>query len=116
AASGLAPRKVQGRRYTDDATLEIVVRVLKEINAAIETDIRELGGRAVGLHSGSLQCLFGDRLRLSGQDGNEVDLGRVGTVTRVDGGLIANFCAGGVVPVIPSLAVDSEVGWRNINA
>src|SRR5437879_7946362 len=73
AAAGLEPRKVQGRRYTDDATLEIVVRVLKEINADIETEIRELGGRAVGLHSGSLQCLFGDRLRLSGQDGNEVD-------------------------------------------
>src|SRR5437667_6004177 len=94
AASGLEPRKVQGRRYTDDATLAIVVRVLKEINAAIETQIRDLGGRAVGLHSGSLQCLFGDRLRLSGQDGNEVDLGRVGTVTRVDDALVSNFCAG----------------------
>src|SRR5207237_7895523 len=116
AESGLAPRKVQGRRYTDDATLAIVVRVLKEINAAIETDIRELGGRAVGLHSGSLQCLFGDRLRLSGQDGNEVDLGRVGAVTRVDHALISNFCAGGVVPVIPSLALDAEGAWLNVNA
>src|SRR5438876_5035305 len=28
AASGLTPRKVQGRRYTDDATLAILVRVL----------------------------------------------------------------------------------------
>src|SRR5205823_9679520 len=92
------------------------VRVLKEINAAIETDIRELGGRAVGLHSGSLQCLFGDRLRLSGQDGNEVDLGRVGAVTRVDDALISNFCAGGVVPVIPSLALDGDGAWLNVNA
>src|SRR5689334_11170676 len=32
AAAGIEPRKVQGRRYTDDATLEIVVRVLGEIN------------------------------------------------------------------------------------
>src|SRR5438270_2215024 len=33
-AAGLVPRKVRGRRYTDDATLSIVVRVLlKEINA-----------------------------------------------------------------------------------
>src|SRR5213082_1320564 len=32
--AGLVPRKVQGRRYTDEATLEIVVRVLREeINA-----------------------------------------------------------------------------------
>src|SRR5271163_3704765 len=37
AAAGLVPRKVQGRRYTDDATLSIVVRVLlTEINAGIE--------------------------------------------------------------------------------
>src|SRR5437899_1497503 len=46
AASGLTPRKVQGRRYTDDATLALVVRVLvEEINAAIESQIRQLGGR-----------------------------------------------------------------------
>ena len=37
AAAGLTPRKVQGRRYTDEATLAIVVQVLlKEINADIE--------------------------------------------------------------------------------
>src|SRR5215475_13623855 len=65
AAAGLKPRKVQGRRYTDDATLEIVVRVLlDEINADLVSQIRQLGGRAVGLHSGSLQCLFGERLKL----------------------------------------------------
>src|SRR6516225_11766728 len=31
AAAGLRPRKVQGRRITDEATLEIVVRVLKDL-------------------------------------------------------------------------------------
>src|SRR5829696_4971856 len=35
AEAGLTPKKVAGRRYTDDATLEIVVRVLKEINAGL---------------------------------------------------------------------------------
>ena len=36
AEAGLVPRKVLGRRYTDDATLDIVVRVLlDEINADI---------------------------------------------------------------------------------
>ena len=50
AAAGLHPRKVQGRRVTDDATLDIVVRVLvHEINAGIVRQVRELGGRAVGL-------------------------------------------------------------------
>src|SRR6266436_7944036 len=54
AAAGLKPRKVQGRRYTDDETLAIVVRVLlQEINTDIEKQIRRLGGRAVGPHLGS---------------------------------------------------------------
>jgi acetylglutamate kinase len=117
AESGLQPRKVQGRRYTDDATLDIVVRVLlKEINAGIEAQIRQLGGRAVGPHLGSFQYLFGERLRLRGDDGQPIDLGRVGCVTRVDSDLLRDFCAAGVVPVIASVALDADGGWLNVNA
>src|SRR6185295_484298 len=83
ADAGLKPRKVLGRRYTDDATLAIVVRVLmQEINLDIERRIRELGGRAVGPHLGSIHYLFGEKLTLPGPDGKPVDLGRVGQVTR----------------------------------
>jgi acetylglutamate kinase len=114
AEAGLAPRKVQGRRYTDEETLAIVVRVLQETCAQIEAQIRELGGRAVGLHSGSLQCLFGERLFLDGPGGDRIDLGRVGRVTRVEKDLITDLCAAGVVPVIPSLARDAA-GWLNVN-
>jgi acetylglutamate kinase len=117
AAAGLEPRKVQGRRYTDDATLEIVVRVLlKEINADIEGKIRQLGGRAVGAHLGSFEFLQGQRLTLPGADGAPIDLGRVGRVTEVDGELIRDFCAAGVIPIIPSLALDVNGGWLNVNA
>ncbi len=116
AAAGLATRKVQGRRYTDDATLAIVVRVLlQEINADIERQIRELGGRAVGAHLGSLHYLRGEPLQLSGPDG-PIDLGRVGRVTQVDTALIRDFCAAAVVPIIPSLAVADDGDWLNINA
>jgi acetylglutamate kinase len=117
AASGLKPRKVQGRRYTDEATLDIVVRVLlREINAGIEAQIRQLGGRAVGAHLGSFHYLFGEQLYLTGAGGDRIDLGRVGKVTRVDRALLQDFCAAGVVPVIPSLAVDDEGRWLNVNA
>src|SRR3954470_24623056 len=45
AASGLQPRKIQGRRYTDAATLDIVANVLlNEINADLVRQIRQLGG------------------------------------------------------------------------
>src|SRR5262249_24527001 len=111
------PRKVQGRRYTDEETLNIVVRVLlKEINAGIEAQIRQFGGRAVGPHLGSFQYLFGEQLLLPGGDGQPIDLGRVGRVTRVDADLIRDFCAAGVVPVIASVALDAEGNWLNVNA
>ncbi len=117
AASGLVPLKIQGRRYTDDATLGIVVSVLTgDVNAGIVRQIRDLGGRAVGLHTGTLQALHGERLTLPNPGGAPVDLGRVGQVTRVDAGLIGDFANAGVVPVIPSLAYDADGGWLNVNA
>src|SRR5262245_24733452 len=115
-AEGLEPRKVHGRRITDDQTLQIVVRILKELSGSIEAQIRRLGGRAIALCTGSLQCLFGEKLFLHDTTGEPVDLGRVGHVTRVDHELLSDFCAAGVVPVIPSLAQDSDAGWLNINA
>lgn len=117
AEAGLKPRKVLGRRYTDDDTLAIVVRVLmQDINLDIEQRIRALGGRAVGPHLGALHYLHGEKLMLPGPDGAPVDLGRVGKVTRVDVELIRDFCAAGVVPVIPCLAIDAEGKWLNVNA
>jgi acetylglutamate kinase len=116
ADAGLQPRKVQGRRYTDAETLQIVVRVLQKTCTDIEAEIRRLGGRAVSLHSGSLQCLFGERLTLPNPEGRPFDLGHVGRVTRVERDLISDFCAASVVPVIPSLALGPDGGWLNVNA
>src|SRR5205823_12434920 len=60
--------------------------------------------------------LFGERLSLEGPGGDRIDLGHVGRVTRVDRALLEDFCAAGVVPVIPSLALDDAGGWLNVNA
>ena len=117
AVSGLQAKKIQGRRYTDDATLDIVVRVLNdEINTAIVRQLRELGGKAFGLHSSTSQALFGERLLLNGANGEKIDLGRVGQVTRVDTELINDCSRAGAIPVIPSLAHDAQGGWLNVNA
>ncbi|MCX7701892.1 MAG: acetylglutamate kinase [Gemmataceae bacterium] len=117
AQAGLRPVKVQGRRVTDPETLAIVVRVLcHEINADMVRQIRDLGGRAVGMHTGPMQALFGEKLWLPGERGEPIDLGRVGRVTRVDRRLIDDFCAGGVIPVIPSVALDGNGEWLNVNA
>ena len=115
--AGLEARFVQGRRYTDDATLEIVARVLaEEINVDIVRHITKYGGRAMGLHHRSTQCLFGQKLMLQDPKVGEVDLGRVGEVTDVEVATIENACLAGIVPVLPSLAEDDDGNLLNVNA
>ncbi len=117
--AGLQARFVLGRRYTDDAALEIVARVLaEEINLDITQHIHKFGGRAAGLHHKTTQCLFGQRLTLRDGENGVIDLGRVGDVTEVDVEPIENLCLAGVVPVLPSLAedLDDETKLLNVNA
>jgi acetylglutamate kinase len=112
AAAGLEPKKVAGRRYTDDATLEIVVRVLGELNRGIVKQIADLGGAAHSVTKADEFPIRGERLLLPGLDLQPVELGRVGKPTSV-----AAFAPHDHIPVIPSLAVSSDDGgWLNVNA
>jgi acetylglutamate kinase len=120
AEAKIEPRFIHGRRYTDDATLKIVERVLAgDINETIAARIEELGGRAMPLNFAGEQnnnVLFGERLTLKGENGESVDLGHVGRVTRVDRDTVENLCYAGQVPVIPSMC-ETETGERlNVNA
>ena len=106
-AAGIDSRFVRGRRYTDERSLGIVARVLvDEINDSIVAQIEQLGGRAAGLHHQTSQCLYGRQIFLDDDSGRPLDLGRVGEVMEVDTRLIHNLTTAGVVPVIPSLAMD----------
>ncbi|MBP90085.1 MAG: acetylglutamate kinase [Planctomycetaceae bacterium] len=114
--AGIESRFVQGRRYTDEATLGIVERVLaSEVNERIARGIEELGGRAMTLSFQATNVLFGKRIQLDGDDG-PVDLGNVGHVTRVDRMTIDNLCYAGQVPVIPSMCLDDDEQKLNVNA
>jgi acetylglutamate kinase len=113
-------RFIQGRRYTDDATLKIVEKVLAgEINESIAARIEEYGGRAMPLNFvGDLNnnVLFGERITLPGENGQPIDLGHVGKVTRVDRDTIENLCYAGQVPVIPSMCETDDGERLNVNA
>lgn len=117
AEAGIEPRFVQGRRYTDDATLAIVERVLAgEINQHLASEINLLGGLAEPLNFNTTNVLFGERLKLPGEDGRPVDLGHVGRVTRVDCATIQRLCHAGTVPVIPSMCMSKDGEKLNVNA
>ena len=115
--AGIQARFIQGRRYTDAATLEIVERVLAgEMNENLAAQIEELGGRAMNLNFRTTNVLFGERLQLDDPQGQSIDLGYVGAVTRVDTPVIENLCYAGQVPVIPSMCLDSDGQKLNVNA
>jgi acetylglutamate kinase len=117
AAAGLTPKKVAGRRYTDEATLAIVVRVLHEIASGLGEKLRALGVAAFEHVDAVLHPLEGERLTLAGPDGQPIDLGHVGRVTGINSDRIAWLTSGGdSVPVVPSLARDAKGGWLNVNA
>lgn len=116
-SAGIKPHFIQGRRYTDDATLKIVEDILAyETNESVARRIEEYGGRAMNLNFRTSNVLFGERITLPSENG-PIDLGHVGRVTRVDRGVIENLCYAGQVPVIPSMAVDEKTGQKlNVNA
>jgi len=116
AEAGLQPRFVQGRRYTDADTLAIVERVLAgEVNENLAHRIEELGGQARPLNFRTKNVLFAERMTLS-ENGESVDLGYVGTVTRVDRQAIEEVNNWGAVPVIPSMCIDERGQKFNVNA
>jgi acetylglutamate kinase len=116
-AAGLTPRFIQGRRYTDEATRDIVERVLAyETNEHIAERIETFGGRAAPLNFRTTNVLWGERLTLKDDAGQPVDLGSVGNVTRVDRNTISNLCYAGIVPVIPSMCLGENGEKLNVNA
>lgn len=106
AAEGITPKKVNGRRVTDSATLKVVIQVLgQDVNQELVSKIAELGGQAVGLSN----ALCGERITAP-------DLGFVGTVRSVDLSSLNATVDTGVIPVIPSVATTTQGQWLNINA
>jgi acetylglutamate kinase len=115
--AGIEPKWVQGRRYTDDATLAIVEKVLAtDLNHELVAKLEEYGGRAMSLNFLSTNVLFGETLALDGPDGEQLDLGYVGEVTKVDRLTIDNLMYAGQVPVIPSMAIGPDGQKLNVNA
>lgn len=116
-AAGIQPQWVKGRRVTDDATLRVVEQVLAgDVTGFLTSEIERLGGRAVNLNfAGNSNVLYGEKLLL--REGDEsLDLGFVGSVTKVDRTVIESVTYANQVPVIPSMCVDERGQKYNVNA
>ncbi len=120
---GLEPVMVEGRRVTDEATLDVAKMIFAgKINTDILSALRGQGVRAVGLSGVDGDILHATRrppteVRDTETGGTRiVDYGLVGDITAVDTHLVGLLLENRYVPVISSLGSDGAGNILNINA
>ncbi|MDR3206876.1 MAG: acetylglutamate kinase [Oscillospiraceae bacterium] len=109
---GKQPTFVDGLRYTDEETMDVVQMVLcGRVGKQLAQLIGEQGGRAL-----SLSGLDG-RMMIARKRSGGKDLGLVGDLVTVSAEPITHALAGGYIPVVSTVACGEEPGQVfNINA
>lgn len=108
---GIVSRFVNGLRYTDAETAEIVRMVLAgKINKSLVSLLEQHGGQAIGLCGSDGGMIQVQKLEA------EEDLGFVGEITGVNVQPITDALDKGYIPVIATVATDKSGQVYNINA
>ena len=106
---GIESKFVNGLRYTDAETAEVVRMVLAgKINKALVNQLEACGGKAVGISG-----IDGHML---GCEKESEQLGYVGKITDIDIGIIEDCLKTGYIPVIATVGYDNRGNVYNINA
>lgn len=99
---------VNGKRVTDEATVEVVEMVLAgRVNKRIVQAINRQGGRAVGLSGKDADLIICEQ--------TNPDLGFVGTPTQVDPSVLRTLFESNIIPVIAPLGSGRNGETYNIN-
>jgi len=118
-ALGLSTRIVQGRRITDQKSIDATSMVLNGlINTRILAICRDLEIDAVGLSgvdAGLVRARKRAPMQLNGEP-QPVDFGFVGDIDSIDAGVIRKHLDNGLMPVISPLSADNRGTLLNINA
>ena len=107
---GKTSRFVDGLRYTDEETMDIVQQVLcGNVNKNLVATLNRMGGKAIGL-CGMDAGLFQAKML-------DEKYGLVGEITQVDPRLVVDALEDGYIPVVSTVAqgVDADTAY-NINA
>jgi len=120
---GVEQTIIEGRRVTDDATLEMAKMVFAgKINTDILAALRQRGIEAVGLSGIDANIVHAERRPpkeiLNRETGvrAHVDFGHVGDVVKINSRLLTVLLDHGYLPVISSLGADDDGMVFNINA
>jgi acetylglutamate kinase len=114
-AMGKESRFVQGLRYTDEETMDVVQMVLcGKVNKDITALIENSGGNALGLSGIDGALLQAKQYRPAGED-----YGLVGDIVNVNTAILQDILNDGIIPVVSSVALgceDDKGKVFNINA
>jgi acetylglutamate kinase len=120
---GIAPKIVEGRRVTDEETLEVTKMIFAgKINHEILTMLRKHGAKSVGLSGIDGDVVIAQRrnpVENVNRETGEVDIidyGHVGDIMEINTELLEILLDKSFVPVMSSLADDGEGNILNINA
>jgi acetylglutamate kinase len=123
AQMGVAQTIIDGRRVTDDATLDMAKMIFAgKINTDILAALRQRGVEAVGLSGVDGNIVHAVRRPpkavLNRETGvsADVDFGHVGDVVEIDDRLLRVLLNQDYLPVVSSLGADAEGRVFNINA
>src|ERR687893_165887 len=123
AQMGVEQTIIDGRRVTDDATLDMAKMIFAgKINTDILAALRNRGTHAVGLSGVDGNIVHAARRPpkeiLNRETGvrDKVDFGHVGDVVQINSRLLTVLLDHGYLPVISSLGADREGIVFNINA
>ncbi len=109
ARMGIPSRFVNGLRYTDEETAEVVRMVLAgKVNKELVHRLNALGARSVGICGIDGELLWCEK--------ESEDLGFVGKITRVDTGVVLDLLEKGYLPVVSSVGFDNTGNIYNVNA
>ncbi len=107
---------VGGLRVTDAQTMAVAQMVLVgKTNKEVVSLLNQYGGKAVGIcgiDGNLIECEPLD----TDADGNPVDLGYVGKITKINQKLLLNLTNDEFIPVIAPIGVDKNGQSYNINA
>ncbi|MBQ5317080.1 MAG: acetylglutamate kinase [Oscillospiraceae bacterium] len=108
---GIESKFINGLRYTDEATVDIVKMVLAgKVNKELVAHLAQHKGKALGMCG-----IDGSMIRCHKLEA-EHDLGFVGEIDEVDTKPITDALNNGYIPVIATVATDSNGQTYNINA
>jgi acetylglutamate kinase len=117
-ALGLTSRIVQGRRVTDQKSIDVTSMVLNGlINTRILGICRDLNIEAIGISGVDAGLVRAHKRPPVKMDGGEiVDFGFVGDINGVDTTVLKKLLDNGLMPVVSPLSADENGVLLNINA